>query len=100
MGIYEVPLFMSLLGFWMGTMLANIHMCGIMLLLRAVLHILEGNASPRGPCVLGDSCLVCQDPVSCYFCILDLSCGECNGLCLYFSVKGSVACLTGFVHCW
>ena len=25
MGLYEVPLSMSLLGFWMGTMLANFH---------------------------------------------------------------------------
>ena len=29
MGLYEVLLSMSLLGFWMGTMLANFHMCGI-----------------------------------------------------------------------
>ena len=27
MGLYEVPLSMSLLGFGMGTMLANFHMC-------------------------------------------------------------------------
>ena len=33
MGIYEVPLSMSLLGFGMGTMLANFHMCHIMLVL-------------------------------------------------------------------
>ena len=39
MGLYEVPLSVSLLGFWMGTMLANFHMGGIMLLLRAVLNI-------------------------------------------------------------
>ena len=37
MGIYEVHLFMS---FWMGTMLANFHLCGIILLLRTVLNIL------------------------------------------------------------
>ena len=36
MCLYEVPLSMSLLGFGMGTMLANFHMCGIMLVLRAV----------------------------------------------------------------
>ena len=36
MGMYEVPLSMSLLDFGMGTMLANFHMCGIILLLRAV----------------------------------------------------------------
>ena len=46
---YEVSLSMSLLGFGMGTMLANFHMCGIMLVLRAVFNMLVRNASPRGP---------------------------------------------------
>ena len=49
MGLYEVPLSMSLLGFGMGTMLANFHMCGIMLVFRAVFNMLVKNASPRGP---------------------------------------------------
>ena len=40
---------LSLLGFGMGTMLANFHMCGIMLVLRAVSNMLVRNASPRGP---------------------------------------------------
>ena len=53
MGLYEVPLSMSLLGFGMWTMLANFHMCGIMLVLRAVFNMLVRNAS--------------QDLVSCYF---------------------------------
>ena len=44
MGLYEV----TVLGFEMGTMLANFHMCGILLLLRAVLNMLVRNASPRG----------------------------------------------------
>ena len=44
-----VPLSVSLLGFGIGTMLANFHVCGIMFLLRAVLNILVRNASPRGP---------------------------------------------------
>ena len=48
MGLYEVPLSMSLVGFGMGTMLANFHMCGIMLVLRAVFIMLVRNASPRG----------------------------------------------------
>ena len=48
-GLYEVPLAMSLLGFWMGTMLAGFNMCGIMLVLRAVFNMLVRNASPRGP---------------------------------------------------
>ena len=43
MGLCEVPLSVSLLGFGIGTML------GIMFLLRAVLNILVRNASPRGP---------------------------------------------------
>ena len=47
--MYKVPLSMSLLGVGMGTMLANFHMCGIMLLLRAVLNMIVRNASPRGP---------------------------------------------------
>ena len=48
MGLYEVPLSMSLLGFGMGIMLANFHMCGIMLVLRAVFNMLVRNASPGG----------------------------------------------------
>ena len=52
MGLYEVSLSMSLLGFGnneMQTMSANFHMSGIMLLLRAVLNMLVRNASQRGP---------------------------------------------------
>ena len=49
MGLYEVPLSMSLLGFGMGTMLANFHMCGIMLVLRAVFNM----RVEEGLCVLG-----------------------------------------------
>ena len=45
-GLYEVPLSVYLLGFGMGTMLANFHMCGIMLVLRAVYNMLVRNASP------------------------------------------------------
>ena len=40
MGLYEVPLSMSLLGFGMWTMLANFHMCGIIL----VFNMLVKNA--------------------------------------------------------
>ena len=47
MDLYEVPLSMSLWGFVMGTMLANLHMSGVMLL-RAVFNMLVKNASPRG----------------------------------------------------
>ena len=60
MGLYGVPLSMSLLGFGMETMLANFHMCGIMLLVR--------NASPRGP--------------MCFRCLMFDMSGHCILLCL------------------
>ena len=53
MDLYEVPLSMPLLGFGMGTMLANFHMRAIMLVLRAVSIMLVRNAVPRGPMCLG-----------------------------------------------
>ena len=53
MGLYEVPLSMSLLSFWMGTMLAYFHMRGIILVLRAVFNMLVRNATPRRPMCLG-----------------------------------------------
>ena len=49
MGLYEIPLFVSLMCFRIGTMLVNFHMCGIMLVLRAVFKMLVRNAGPRGP---------------------------------------------------
>ena len=45
MGLYEVPL--SMMGFGIGTMLTNFHMCGIMLVLKAVFNMVVRNASPR-----------------------------------------------------
>ena len=53
LGLYEVPLSMSLSGF--GSMLDNLHMCGIMLVFRAVFNMLVRNASTRGP-----MCFRCQ----------------------------------------
>ena len=52
-GLYEIPFSMSLLGFVMGTMLGNFHMCGIMLLLGAVLNMLVKMRVQEGLCVLG-----------------------------------------------
>ena len=49
MGLYGVPLSMSLLGFGMGTMLSNFHVCGIMLVLSAVFNMVMKNVSPRRP---------------------------------------------------
>ena len=90
---------MSLLDFGIGTILANFHMCGIMLLLRAV-----------------DECESKRDYVfyvpdvyfvrilwvvifTLFYCLLDLSYGECNVISLYFlccSLNGSV-CLVCYV---
>ena len=49
MGLYEVPLSMSLLDFGMETMLTNFHMCG----LRAVFNMLVRIRVHEGLCVLG-----------------------------------------------
>ena len=46
MSLSNVPY--VIVGFGMGIMLANFHMCGIMLL-KAVLNMLVSNASPIGP---------------------------------------------------
>ena len=40
---------LSLLGIGMGSMLANFHMCGIMLVLKTLFNMLVRNASPREP---------------------------------------------------
>ena len=65
MGLYEMPLSMSLLGFGVGTMLDNIHVCGIIVVLRVFFNMLVRNASPIWPMCF--RCLICQYLVSCYF---------------------------------
>ena len=47
MGLYDIPLSMTLFDFRMGTMLGKLHMCGILLLLISVLNMLVRKASPR-----------------------------------------------------
>ena len=49
MGMFEVPLSMSLWGFGMRTMLVNVHMYSIMFVLKSVFNMLVRNASPIGP---------------------------------------------------
>ena len=71
--MYEMPLSISLLGFGMGTMLANFHMCGIMLVLRAVFNM----RVQEGICVI--RCLMFNLSVvifTLFYCLLDLSCYE------------------------
>ena len=105
MGLYEVPLSMSLMGLGRAAMLAKFHMCGIMLVLRAVFNMLMRNASPRGPmcyrCLMFSLSGPCELLFFLFFCLLDLSCCECHVISLYFmscSVNGSVClvCLTVF----
>ena len=82
MYLYEAPLFMSLLGFMMGITLSNFNMYGIMLLLRAGLNILVRNPSPSGPkrfrCLMFSLSGPCELFLNLFYCLLDLSCGECN----------------------
>ena len=51
MGLYEVPLSMSLLGFGIWIMLTNFHICGIMLVLREVFNMLVRMRVQEGICV-------------------------------------------------
>ena len=108
MGLYEVHfLSMSLLRFGMGTMLANFHMSGIMLLLRAVVNM--RNASPSGPmcfrCLIFEFVRTCVLLCLLWFiaywtlfvvCVILYSC--CFALSMDFFVA-CVACLTEFVNC-
>ena len=62
-------------------MLANFHMCGIMLVLRAIFNMLVRNASPRAP--------------KCFGCLMYSLSGPCERdvISLYFmccSVNGSI----------
>ena len=98
MGLYEVPLSMSVLGFGMGTMLDNFHMCVIMLVLgRAAFNMLVRNANPRGPMCFRCLMFSLSEPYELlfllYFTASRTSCGECDVISLYFiccSVNGSV----------
>ena len=94
MGLYEVPLSMSLLAFEMGTMLTNFYMFGIMLMLRAVFNMLVRNASSRGPMCFRRLMFSLSGPCVLLFLLCFIaSCGECDGISLYFmccSVNGPI----------
>ena len=49
MGLYDVPMFMSLFGFGIGMMFASFHVCGMM---SDVLYMLVRYARPSGPMFL------------------------------------------------
>ena len=89
MGLYVVPMYITLLGFGMGTMLANFQMCGIMLVLRAVSNMLVRNASPRGPMCFRCRMFNMSGPCkllffTLFYCLLDLNCSEYDVISLYF----------------
>ena len=85
MGLYEVPLSMSLLGFRMVTMLAKFHMYGIILLPRSVLNMLVRNASLREPMCFRCLLFSLSGPCELLFLLCFIaSCGECNVISFYF----------------
>ena len=49
MGLYEVPMFISLLGFGIGILFPNFHVCRKMLLFSAMLYMLVRYVNPKGP---------------------------------------------------
>ena len=63
MGMYEVPMSISLLSFWMVPILVNLHMRGIMLVLRAVFNMLVSNANPRGPMCVRCLMFICVSSI-------------------------------------
>ena len=63
MDLYDMHLFMSLLGFGMGTMLANFQMYYV----EPFETCSWGMQARKIQCVLDAWCLICQDPVSRYF---------------------------------
>ena len=47
--MYDVPMFMSLLGFGIGMMFDNSHVCGMMFLFGAMLYMLLRYTTPSVP---------------------------------------------------
>ena len=65
MGLYEVSLYMSLL----GTMLANFHMCGIMLVLRALSCVFDSVSELFGETIRNVIGRGCYFVAECYGCV-------------------------------
>ena len=73
-------------------------MCGIMLVLKAVFNFPARNANPRGPMCFRCLMINLSRPCKLLFllCLMDLSCGECDVISLYFMcfyVNGSFCLL-------
>ena len=82
MGLYGVPLFMSLLGFGIGMMFASFHMLGMRLLFSEMLYMLVRHASPIDPMCL--RCLMLT--LSCHVELLFLLCFITSWTCVVVSV--------------
>ena len=81
---------MALLGFGMGIILDNLHVCGMMLLFNVTLNMLIRYASPRGPmyfrCIMFNLSVPVELLFCHVYCLFDLSCCLCIGLCVYLLV--------------
>ena len=64
MGLYDVPMFMSLFGFGIGMMFASFHVRGMMMLFS---DMLVRYASPSGPMCLRCLMLTLSGPVELLF---------------------------------
>ena len=93
MGLYDVPMFMSLFGFEIGMMFASFHVCGIMLLFSDVLYMLVRYASPSGPMCLRYLMLNLSGPVE----LLILLCFIATWTCVVVSVMLVVCSLSVFL---
>ena len=71
MGLYDVPMFMSLFGFGIGMMFASFHVWGMML------YMLVRHASPSGPTCLMCLMLTLSGPVELLFLLCFIADSNC-----------------------
>ena len=93
MGLYNVPMFMSLFGFGIGMMFASFHVWGMMLMLSDMLYMLVRYASPSGPMCLRRLMLTLSGPVE----LLFMLCFIANWTCVVVSVMLVVCSLSVFL---
>ena len=67
MGLYEVPMFGSLLGLRMGMMFANFHMCGMVFVFSARVNVCVRYRSASGPRCFRCRMLILSGPVELLF---------------------------------
>ena len=89
MGLYEMPLSLSLLGFGDGDYVSQLPYVWYYVVLRALLNMLVRNASPRWPmwyrCLMFNLSGPCELLfLLCFTALCDLSCSECDVISLYF----------------